>query len=113
MQVHDYMFKIEETCRDLKNKLNQKNPNALNSEQSVIDDMNAKDNADGHTLEEMQKMNNILIRAREVQYKKQSYQKSKYEKKVGKLKDKIDLLTNKIAEQDKVSYKSLLNSLGN
>ena len=54
-------------------------------------------------------MNNILIRAREVQFKKQTYQKSKYEKKVGKLKDKIELLTNKITEQEKVRIKTLLN----
>ena len=58
-------------------------------------------------------MNNILIRAREVQFKKQTYQKSKYEKKVGKLKDKIELLTNKITEQEKVSIKMLLNRIGN
>ena len=58
-------------------------------------------------------MNNILIRAREVQFKKQTYQKSKYEKKVGKLKDKIELLTNKITEQEKVRIKTLLNGIGN
>ena len=29
MQIHDYMIKLEETCRDLKSKLNQKNPTAL------------------------------------------------------------------------------------
>ena len=98
------MIKLEETCRDLKNRINQKNPTALNSEQSVIEDINSKGNGESHTIEEMQKMNNILIRAREIQYKKQSYQKAKYEKKMEKLKDKIDQLSNKIAEQDKVRF---------
>lgn len=48
-------------------------------------------------------MNQILIRAKEVQYKKIKYMKEKHEKRVAKLNNKIELLNNKIAEQDKVS----------
>lgn len=40
MQIHEYMIKLEENCRELKAKLNQKNPAPQNSEQSVIEEIN-------------------------------------------------------------------------
>ncbi len=54
-------------------------------------------------MEDLQKMNAVLMRAKDVLLKKQGYMKGKHERKVTKLTDKIEHLTNKIAEQDKVN----------
>jgi len=43
------------------------------------------------------------MRAKDVLFKKNQYMKTKHEKRVGKLQDKIEYLNNKIAEQDKVT----------
>lgn len=111
MQVQEYLVRVEEQNRDLKKQLKARYPPAdPNNPDTILETSKASSlNQNGVVafpeniqMEDVQKMNAVLMRAKDVLLKKQGYLKAKHEKKVTKLTDKIDHLNNKIAEQDKV-----------
>lgn len=55
-------------------------------------------------IKSLQRANQILIKAREIQYKKTQYLKTKFEKRQAKFKSQIELLQNQLAEKDKVFH---------
>lgn len=95
------MVKLEECCRDLKAKLKAKS--SLN--QSIAGDITEEkvENAgmDPQKMEELQKANKILMRAKEVQFKKGQYLKAKFEKKMIKINAQMEQLHQQIADKDK------------
>lgn len=52
-------------------------------------------------IEELQKINQVLMRAKEVQYKKGAYIKVKFEKKFDRLKTQVEQMQQQLAEKDK------------
>ncbi|CDW89959.1 UNKNOWN [Stylonychia lemnae] len=135
LQVQDYLIKLEEQNRELKNKMKSKQVNA-NQGQSMITELNQNESSaqinqqqqqvtsnshnqngvvafsDNSQVEELQRINAILMRAKEVQYKKGQYLKLKFEKKQEKFNAIIEQLNNKVTEQDK-SYLEIENMIQN
>eukprot|EP00347_Sterkiella_histriomuscorum_P000768 403374576 len=79
--------------------------NTKNTKQQQLDNQSNNGGvvaySDNAQLEELQRVNGILNRAREVMFKKTQYLKTKLEKRSVKYQQKIEMLNNKIAEQDK------------
>lgn len=86
------MVKLEECCRDLKAKLKAK----LSLNQSIAGDITEEKventGMDPQKMEELQKANKILMRAKEVQFKKGQYLKAKFEKKMIKINAQMEQL---------------------
>lgn len=110
LQVQDYLVRVEEQNRELKKQIKARVPTDPMNPDNIMETSKASSlNQNGVVafpehiqMEDVQRMNAVLMRAKDVLLKKQGYLKAKHEKKVTKLTDKIDHLNNKIAEQDKV-----------
>ena len=65
------MIKLEEVCRDFKGKLKSKQANSLNqSNMGETEDKVEVPIIDPLQMEELQRANKILMKAKEIQYKK-------------------------------------------
>lgn len=96
--TQDSMVKLEESCRELKTKLKAKQKNDSSNHSMMEGHQNenadASMNLGGETVDELKRANKILIRAKEVMYRRSQYLKSKFEKKTDRFKAKIETLTN-------------------
>ncbi len=84
------MIKLEETCRELKQKLKAKNASSQEDNQSILLTSPSQiAGMDDTKFEELQRANKILLRSKEAQYKKGQYLKAKFEKKLEKLQTQV------------------------
>lgn len=66
MQMHEYMVKLEETCRDFKLKMKDRQGINTLGDSSQIDTSNVNITMSEEKVEELQRANKILMRSKEV-----------------------------------------------
>ena len=79
------MVKMEETVRDLRDRLKNNRPQEDTAQQPI-----ERSPSDDLRIEELQKANAILSKSKESHYKKSVNQAAKYEKKLEKMNEELE-----------------------